>query len=256
MSRRPLPGPVRVAGFCLLGAAVLAAPLWGPRVLRHVGWFEIARVEVSGTRLLAPQEVLAAARVRPGQNVWEDPSRWEQALRAHPAVHEAEVTRQLPRSLRIRIREKQPVAFLETGTLHPVTAAGELLPLDPARSPVDLPILRVGRHAGPQSALSDTSVARLLDTLGRLQRLDPALSARISEVRADGADLRLMLARPAAEILLPGDAADDEQRLRELGAVIADLEQRLPAPNVDAGAPASLDARFADQVVVRIPSSA
>ncbi|HEX5727477.1 MAG TPA: FtsQ-type POTRA domain-containing protein, partial [Longimicrobiaceae bacterium] len=175
-----------------------AAPLWAPPLLRRVEWFAARRVEVSGTHLLAPHEALAASGVRIGMNVWTDPEAWEAALRRHPAVADAEVTRRLPATLRIRVEEKRPAALVEAGTLRPATAAGEVLPVDPARVRVDLPLLRAPAGPGRTRALAET---------GRLAELDPALLARVSEVRpAAGGALRLTLSAPAAEVLVPAGA--------------------------------------------------
>jgi cell division protein FtsQ len=228
-----------------------AAPFWGPPILRHVPLFEARRVEVSGTRLLAPHEVLAASGVAIGDNVWTDPAAWEAALRKHAVVTDAEVTRRLPATLRIRVTEKRPAALVQAGTLRPVTAEGEILPVDPARVPLDLPLLRTpashdarGR-TGPLRALAAEA--------GRLGDLDPALMARVSEVRAgsDGA-LRLILSAPAAEVVLPAGA--DEARLVRLHAALADLERRTPADTARR-ARARVDARWEDQIVVRMPDA-
>src|SRR5690606_25338782 len=141
-SLRLMRAPVRIAAISALAATALSAPFWGPAALRRVGWFEVRRVEVSGTRLLAPHLVLAASGIRSGQSVWDDPQAWEEALRAHPAIADARVVRRLPQTLRVRVEEKRPVAFVEAGSLRPATASGEILPVDPARTPVDLPIVR------------------------------------------------------------------------------------------------------------------
>ncbi|HYW12439.1 MAG TPA: hypothetical protein VE871_10780, partial [Longimicrobium sp.] len=73
---------------------------------------------------------------------------------------------------------------------------------------------------------------------------------RVSELRAGpGGVTRMLLARPAAEVLLPAGAA--EPRLTQLRAALDDVARRIPA-----GGRATVDARFADQVVVRLPRPA
>lgn len=241
--------PVRIAAISALAAAALSAPFWGPAALRRVGWFEVRRVEVSGTRLLAPHLVLAASGIRSGQSVWDDPQAWEEALRAHPAIADARVVRRLPQTLRVRVEEKRPVAFVEAGSLRPATASGEILPVDPARTPMDLPIVR--------GTWSDTARQRsargLLSEMGRLGELDPGLLSEVSEVRAGekGPEV-LILSHRFGEIVLP--AGIGSARLAELRAVLGDLERRLPA---DASDPAArVDLRYRDQIVVRLPSPA
>jgi cell division protein FtsQ len=240
---------LRLAAAGLVAAAAASSPLWGPPALRRVPLFDADRVEVAGTRLLAPHEVVAASGIRIGASVWTDPAAWEAALRRHPVIATATVERRMPATLRIRVTEKRPAAFVQAGTLRPATAAGEILPVDPARVAVDLPIA----GAAPDTArrVRDRATRALLAEAGRLADADPMLLARVSELRAGpGGSVRAVLARPAAEVLLPAGAA--EPRLTQLRAALDDVGRRLPR---GAGR-AVVDARFADQVVVRLPRPA
>lgn len=239
---------LRIAAAGLVLATAASAPLWGPPALRRVPLFDADRVEVSGTRMLAPHEVVAASGIRIGASVWTDPAAWEAALRDHPVIASAEVERRLPATLRIRITEKRPAAFVQAGTLRPATAEGELLPVDPARVPVDLPL--AGTAPDTAHRVRDQQALALLREAGRLADADPMLMARVSELRAgpDGA-LRVRLAHPAADVLLPAGA--EEPRLTQLRATLDDVARRIPA-----GGRAVVDARFADQVVVRLPRPA
>lgn len=226
--------------------ALATAPLWGPRVLQRVDWFDVERVEVSGTRLLAPHEVLAAAGIQPGQSVWDTPAAWEAALRAHPVIADAKILRRLPRTLRIHIEEEQPVALLEAGTLRLATAAGALLPVNPARISVDLPLLRVLPPLAATGEIEAPETRALLAETGRLAQLDPGLLARVSEVKPSGSgELRLLLTQPEIEVLLKHGASS--RRLLQLRAALDEIERRR-----DPGDPrVQLDARFTDQIVVR-----
>jgi cell division protein FtsQ len=239
---------LRLVFLGLLAAVVLSSPLWGPRVLSRVAWFDVERVEISGTRLLAPHQILAASGIRRGQSVWADASTWERALRANPSIADARVTRKLPRTLRVRVREKLPVAYVEGATLEPVTAAGEILPLDPTRAPVDLPIL-----SGAWESKPALTRAALLGETARLSRLDPALVADVSEIRATDSTSRvLLLSHRLGEIAIPAGAASE--RLAQLRAVLSDLAGRLP-PADSVTVPARIDLRYGEQIIVRLPSS-
>lgn len=239
---------LRLAALGLAAAAAASSPYWAPPALRRVPLFDADRVEVAGTRMLAPHEVVAASGIQIGATVWTDPAAWEAALRRHPVVASAEVERRLPATLRIRITEKRPAAFVQAGTLRPATAEGEILPVDPARVAVDLPI--AGSAPDTAHRVRDRAVLRLLAEAGRLGDADPMLMARVSELRAgpDGA-LRVLLTHPSAEVLLPAGAA--EPRLTQLRAALDDVGRRIPR-----GGRAVVDARFADQVVVRLPRPA
>jgi cell division septal protein FtsQ len=242
---------LRLGVLAVVGLAAAASPFWGPSVLRELSWFRVERVEISGTRLLAPHQVLEAARIPAGENVWDDLGRLESAIRAHPAIATVSVSRDLPRTLRIRVEEKRPIAYVEMAALAPITAAGELLPVDPSRARMDLPVIR-----GTWSKVSPALRRGLLAETERISRADPALLAQVSEIRGQNDRLQvLVLSHPLAEILLPVGA--DPTRLAQLRAVLADLERRMP--NTDAAgqatAPARVDLRFQEQIVVRLPSS-
>jgi cell division protein FtsQ len=236
-----------LAGAAALASGVASAPWWAPGVLREVPWFATTRVEVVGARLVAPHEVVAASGIRIGVNVWTDPERWEAALRAHPVVETARVERRLPGTLRIRVREKRVVALVAAGVLRPATGDGELLPVDPALVPLDLPL--AGAAPDTVVRITDAGLLSLLAEAGRLAREDAVLMSRVSELgRMPDGSTRLVLARPRAEVLLPAGAA--EPVLTRLRATLDDVALRLRP-----GGSARLDARFADQVVVRLTDS-
>lgn len=228
-----------------LGSSVL----WAPPLLRRVEWFEAREVEVTGTRLLAPHEVLRVSGVRPGVNVWTDPAAWEAALRRHPAVESVRVSRRLPHTLRIRVVERRPVALVQDGVLRPATADGRVLPVSPAQAPVDLPILRTPAGSVRGGRVVAPALAALRET-GRLTEADPTLLARVSEIRAEGGGgLRLTLSAPELEILLPAGA--DEARLLRLRAALGDVARRMAADSAG-GRGTRVDARWEDQIVVRL----
>lgn len=232
----------------LTGAGALLLVAGGvvgvPRLLPELPGFEVRRVEVVGASLLAAEEVVRSAGIAAHQSIWDDAAVWEQALEGHAVVEEATVARRLPGTLRVELREKRPVALVSGDVLLPVTAAGERLPVDPTRSAPDLPIARSfsGGEEVPVGLLSEVE---------RLARIDPELMAEVSEVEArDSTGATLMLRHREAEIVLPAGIAAD--RLVELRAVLVDVESRggekpTPRPNVDL--------RYADQIVVRLPSS-
>jgi cell division protein FtsQ len=251
MSRR-----LRLSLLAAATTLLLAAAFATPHLLRRAAFFEVKRVEIAGNRFLPPHELLAASGIRQGQNVWDDPRAWEALLLAHPGVEAASVSRRLPGTLRVRVREMRPVAYVQDGALLPATAAGEIFPLDPSHAALDLPIVRA---AWPDTAAAGRTRA-LLREVGRLGEIAPGLLAEVSEIRAvDGLVPALALSHRLGEIVLPlGLPAD---RLGELQAVLADLERRAagaatPEPGRAPGPrTTTVDVRFEAQIVVRSPSS-
>ena len=140
------------------------------------------------------------------------------------------ISRKLPGTLVVRVEENMPVALVPGPRGFRVyDAEGRELPIDPARVPVDLPIV-------PRR---DTAALRLLAEV-RLRR--PAVFAQISELRRERkGELLLRLAA------LPVRIGDDlpVERLDEIAPVEGHLARR--------GARiAEIDLRFRDQVIARV----
>ncbi|HET7463967.1 MAG TPA: FtsQ-type POTRA domain-containing protein [Longimicrobium sp.] len=239
---------VLLGAAALAGAAGAAAPYWAPPLGRRIAWFAAERVEVSGARLLAPQQVLRASGVRVGTNVWADPAPFLAALRREPAVASAEVVRVWPRTLRIHVVEKTPAALVQAGVLRPATADGEVLAVDVAASGLDLPLYTGRVKVDARRRIGDAEARATLAEAARLAELEPALMARVSEVRPLSAtETRLVLSRPAADVLVrDGIGADALVRLR---AALDDVAGRAASDTTHARV--VVDARYDDQVVVR-----
>jgi hypothetical protein len=221
------------------------SPLWGPPAGRKVEWLQVRRVEVTGTRYMAPHEVLEASGIALGHHLMDDRDPLRRALLAHPAIATAEVIRKPPHTLRVRVDEKRPVAFIEDGTLRAVDGTGAILPFDPARVPMDLPIIR-GSLADPARA---PALLRAIAETERLTDLDPALMREVSEIRlSSGSDRVIVLTHTLGEVVVPFGVP--HERIVQIRSVFADVEQRFPRDATGA-VPARLDLRFEDQIVVR-----
>jgi cell division protein FtsQ len=245
-----------IIGSGIAAVALLAgtSPLWATYLGRQIPWLEVDKVEIAGTHLLAPHEVLAASGIRDGQHLLDERTTWESSLLQNPVIASARVTRKLPNTLRVTVQEKRPVALVEDETLRLVTSTGEILPLDPAVVQVDLPIV----HGSLSDSTSSLATHRLLAETERLSRLDPALMSEVSEIRAaseDGSTLVLVL--PNADVILSTGAT--AARTAQLRAVLGDVAGRIQLREGDgSSAPVRvrLDLRFGDQIVVAPMSSA
>jgi cell division protein FtsQ len=131
----------------------------------------------------------------------------------------------------IEVEENLPIGLVASARgFRAYDEAGRVLPIDPSRIPVDLPIV----------ARPDTALFRLL---GDLKAEQPALFARVSEARRVGkSEAVLQLLDVPVRVML--DASMD--RFLELSSVQADLERRRLRP-------VELDLRFKDQVIARLP---
>ncbi|HYP90000.1 MAG TPA: FtsQ-type POTRA domain-containing protein [Polyangiaceae bacterium] len=100
--------------------------------------FSIQEVNLQGGKRVSPEQAREQAGVVLGSNVFAlDTALCERKLLENPWISQARVTRDLPRSLRIEIKEREPAALaVFAERLYLVTAEGEpfkeLSPGDPA----------------------------------------------------------------------------------------------------------------------------
>lgn len=233
--RVPLRKRLRRPGWKLLGLLLLAsvlwtAPWWAAGLLARLDFFRLRHVEVRGTQYLPPEVVVERMRVDTTMSVWDELRPLSRRVLGHPQVRAVTVRRRLPAALVITIEENLPIALVNTSRgLQPFDSTGRALPIDPATTPLDLPVLLV----------PDPYV---LATLGEIAAQQPVLFARVNSARADGAGgivLELDSLRVRAQL---GVSA---LRLADIFPVESDLSRR--------GATASeLDLRYRDQVIARL----
>ena len=221
------------------GAAMIVMVLWmtAPLGLRRLRFFRVRQVEIVGIRYLDADQVLAALRLSPAASVFDETGLLAERLRGLDGIADASVLRRPPGSLKVIVREIEPVALMmnERGALAPVDADGRPLPFDVTS--LDLPIVRSGG-----AGAADSGVFGLLS---RVQAVDPALFQTIDAVRrteTSRGDVLLELGGGAHRVLLNRDAGP------EVIAAVVSVARDLAAK---ARPYAELDARFAGQVVVR-----
>ena len=214
----------------MLAVVMLSIPWWAPPLLSRLAFFDVRHVEVVGTTLLEPAQVVAAMELDTTRSIWVDHTALAARVAEHPQVARARIRRRLPSTLVVEVEEVPPVAFVPTPRgLQALGADGDTLPLDPLRADVSLPIL----------AQRDTALLRLLASL---RAEVPALFERISEVRR-GANDELVLVMPPLRVRTRTDLSS--ARLADILPVERDLARR-KAHAVE------LDLRFRDQVVARV----
>ena len=213
-----------------LGGVVLVPVLWfgGPLAARQLDFFRVRRVEFVGLRYGSPETALAKLALPRSLNLFGNLDGVEKRAASIPGVRSARVSRRLPGTLVITVRERVPVALVPSnGTLRLMDAAGKVLPFDPSRSAPDLP---VAATAAPQ-------IGQLLATV---RRLDPALFGEVTAARLRGTDVALTV--KGRQFIFRPDASIEEMRAVTL--VASDLTAKGQAFD-------ELDGRFTGSVVVR-----
>jgi cell division septal protein FtsQ len=234
-------------GFFLVITLGMVVTLGAPRAksaFANARLFEVSEVSVEGARYMTEAEVVEAAAIPPGASVWDDLAALESRLEAHPLVEDAVIHRRLPDRLTMEIQEREPVGLLPSPVLAPVDREGHVLPIDPLGRRMDLPLLQPKSASGEED-LAPEQVAMLAGELDRLETLDPAVLASVSEVAFDpwgGVLLHLSEPRVTLRYWAPLSPAS----LNDALVVLADAIERHPDRPL-----LSVDLRFADQVVVR-----
>src|SRR5205823_5432971 len=121
---------------------LLLAPLWAPLLLRHMAFFRVRHVQVVGARYVQPREILERLSIDTLASVWDPESPLEARIATHPLVREVSVDRKLPGTLVVRLVEHVPVALVPAANgFRAYDERGVALPIDPAKSDVDAPVL-------------------------------------------------------------------------------------------------------------------
>jgi len=223
----------QLAVGAVLLVAILASPLWGPKLLRQFAFFRVRKIEVLGARYTPVADVLERLHVDTMRSVWDPLGPLAARVQSHPQIERVAVTRKLPGTLVVELTERRPVALIPTPDgLRAVDERGRRLPLDPSRTPVDAPVV----SATPR----DTAVYHLL---GAMQREAPRLYARVSSITRTGRDEIVL---HFADVSVRAMTSVTLARLSDIEPVERDLARRqLHA--------AELDLRYRDQVIARLP---
>jgi cell division protein FtsQ len=224
------PGYKYLAGILLIILAFMV-PRWTKRFVHGMTYFHVRSIEIRGTHYLQPTDVLARLRVDTMRSLFDDVAPLEARLRTHPQIAKVRITRRPPSTLVVTITENLPVALVPAADgLQPYDSAGHKLPIDPSRTPVDLPVL----------STLDLPALRLL---GALRATRSKVYARLSEVERDGTNDIILVLTPTLRVRTsPGVAPD---RLQDIFPVESDLARRNERP-------AELDLRYRDQVIARL----
>lgn len=243
-SRNRLGALVRVLLVVAAAALVVVGVRRAPDALARVALFDVATVRVEGARLVPDWEILEWAAIPDTANLWHDRTPWEAAVSAHPGVRQVRIRRDLPATLVVEVQEREPIAFVATPLLEPVDLEGHILPVDPSRIRLDLPVVRLLPAPDDEGPPPPHRLRPSVEAVARLSE-NPAFHVRLSELREepDGSATALWGSSPGLEVRL--QLPVDPVRIEE------GLEILMEELSIDTLAtPIYLDLRWDDQVVV------
>jgi cell division protein FtsQ len=122
-------------------------------------YFAARQLSIQGTQRLTPEQVARQARVRIGDNILAvNLSLVRKRLLSHPWIAEAEVRREIPSRLIIRIKEQDALALIDLGQKFLINHQGQIFkawdPSDPSNLPVisGLDVSDLTVYGRPQSS--------------------------------------------------------------------------------------------------------
>jgi len=207
--------------------------------------FTVRRVAVDGARYINSEEIIKAADVEMGQNIFDvDIQVVSERLKSAFAAEDFTVFRSLPATITVSIHEKQPVALLNAERLIGVDKNGDPLPHIGADLVESLPIVTGIKHVRD---LSDSTVkARLMKGLSMLETIKveaPSTYQRISELHvATMNELGISLVDNGLEVII-GDR-DWSRKIPIIDRVINEVTSRRKEVK-------AVDIRFGEVVVIK-----
>jgi len=112
-------------------------------LLTQCDYFGARQLTIEGMRRLTKEQVAGQAGVHVGVNILStNLSLVRKRLLAHPWIAEAEVRREIPSGLTIRIREHSALAMVDFGREYLINTHGELFKAWEASDPDTLPVIK------------------------------------------------------------------------------------------------------------------
>lgn len=131
-------------GTTLLAIVVLMsfAFVFGYDLLTQSSFFSASEITVSGGERLSSQEIVEQARVYPGRNIFSvNLTTTRKRLLAHPWIKEAEISREIPSGITIRIKEHVPLAIIDMNRRFLIDRSGIIFKEWEESDPTDLPTI-------------------------------------------------------------------------------------------------------------------
>ncbi|MBN2497851.1 MAG: FtsQ-type POTRA domain-containing protein [Deltaproteobacteria bacterium] len=213
----------------------------------------VRRIEVHGNERASMRDLLSAAGLREGSNIFEvDTQRARRRLLEHPWVRAAKVKRVVPDRIVVEIEEHIPAALVELGGLYLVDPQGivfkRLLPVERFDLPLVTGIDRRGYNADP--AGSRERIVGALDLIHLIEKTDCLQGRSLAELHVDellgptivldpgGISVRLGSRSPAARLpLLCRLLREIESRSMHAHVILLDRSTRLDRASVLLDAP-------------------
>jgi cell division protein FtsQ len=230
-----------LTGMLAIGAAV-GAQMWRKDL-------PVRGVRVEGNRIVPGADLIRLAAVPMDKRLYDiDLAAVCERLRKNPFLKKVDVHRDPPDHVLIRVEERVPLAVIAAARMCYLDADGMLMPVIRSDNAFDLPVITGADdvqtcEVGKQ--LTHPAVREALVLVLAAQQLDEALYRRISEIHIQPSGDLLMYTADAGVPVVVG-RGDITSKLAKFDAFWTTVVSTRGAQHL-----ASVDLRYADQVVVR-----
>lgn len=204
--------------FCMTGVMFI----FGYDALTQCGYFSAEAITISGAERLSEEAILKAGELEYGKNLLSvNLVMVRKRLVAEPWIRSADIRREIPSRLIIRVEEHEPLAVLDLGRCFLIDRAGEIFK-EAEPSEIDgMPIISGLTPSGwKKPGNRETKIySAVMSALGEIRNRRDIFSGRaIQEISADREmGLTLRTSGPVEAVYLGyGDYAEKFHRLARL----------------------------------------
>jgi len=111
-------------------------------------YFKAKNLTITGNHSFSEKQILSRAGIKQGVNIFSvNLSLIQKRLLAHPWIEEADITRELPSGINIRIKEHKAVAVVNLGRRFLINNKGKIFKEVSEKDPVILPVIKGLRYS-------------------------------------------------------------------------------------------------------------
>jgi len=176
---------VKVIAFTLPLPALGYGAWWAWGQATTSQYFNVTGVTVIGAQRVAAEDVVAASGITAGLNMFSF-SKDEVAsrLKANPWVESVEVDRDLPGTVEITVRERDPIALVKLDALYLMDSAGVIFKRYSAEEGLDLPVV-TGLTKESLASSPENLEERLMELISVLTNRSGFNITNVSEIKID-----------------------------------------------------------------------
>ncbi len=130
-----------VAGVIFVGLMIVMF-IFSYDLITQCNYFKTKSLTVAGNNRLSDKEIISRAHIKKGINIFSvNFSLVRKRLLEHPWIAEAEISRELPSGINIKVKEQKPLAIIDMGRRFLINDNGEIFKEWRAADPEGLPVI-------------------------------------------------------------------------------------------------------------------